>query len=72
MGKPMPPASMRRRSPEDPISGLFPELEGIRPIGRGGMGAVYEAHQRDVDRAIALKLLPREMLAAPDAEVRFE
>lgn len=51
---------------------LFPELEGIRLIGRGGMGVVYRAHQHDLRRDIALKLLPLEHAGSPGWEARFE
>ncbi len=43
------------------VAAFFPQLEVIRLIGQGGMGAVYLARQRALDRLVALKLInPRE------------
>lgn len=38
------------------IARLFPELEILQLIGRGGMGAVYQVRQRNLDRIVALKV----------------
>ncbi|HTA31636.1 MAG TPA: serine/threonine-protein kinase, partial [Candidatus Cybelea sp.] len=40
------------------IAQLFPQLEIIAFIGKGGMGAVYQARQKQLDRIVALKILP--------------
>lgn len=38
------------------MSKLFPELEIMQMIGRGGMGAVYRVRQKNLDRIVALKV----------------
>ncbi|GEP41720.1 serine/threonine-protein kinase [Brevifollis gellanilyticus] len=39
---------------------LFPQWQVRSLLGRGGMGAVYEMHQPELDRLVAVKLLPLE------------
>jgi serine/threonine-protein kinase len=50
---------------------LLNQFEILDVCGRGAMGTVYRAHQRTMDRIVAVKILRRELLQEPDVVRRF-
>ena len=63
-------ASFQPPSVEE-VARLFPHLEILAFIGKGGMGAVYKARQPALDRLIALKILPPQVASGPGFAERF-
>ena len=61
-----PPDSLPIQPPRvEEVARLFPQLEILAFIGKGGMGAVYKARQPVLDRIVALKILPPEAAGGP-------
>ena len=54
------------------VAALFPTYEVHRLIACGGMGAVFHATQRSLDRPVAIKILPREFSQDEEFRVGFE
>ncbi|MDR3677649.1 MAG: protein kinase, partial [Acidobacteriota bacterium] len=55
--------------PGDIIGGRY---EILQLLGEGGMGAVYKALDREVERTVALKLIRPELAANPQILARFK
>src|ERR1700687_967530 len=46
--------------------------EILAPLGAGGMGEVYRARDKKLDRDVAIKVLPDSVAADPETLARFE
>ncbi|QJW93649.1 serine/threonine-protein kinase [Frigoriglobus tundricola] len=77
-GTALPPPERRDLDPPPlpprPTDSAFPRVRGyeiVGVVGCGGMGVVYEARHRDLNRRVAIKTLKGEALADPEFRERF-
>jgi serine/threonine protein kinase len=67
----VPPRRIRSLNDEDNDDDDTVEYRLIGKLGSGGTGVVYQAHQRAIDREVAIKVLRSELAADPQSRSRF-
>ncbi|HET8965838.1 MAG TPA: protein kinase [Candidatus Acidoferrum sp.] len=69
---PAAPAASSTPAVIEPGSVIGNRFEILQLLGEGGMGAVYKAHDRELERDVALKLIRSELARNPEILQRFK
>src|SRR5437016_3255872 len=66
-----PPAAVPGGSPVPPSLAAHERYHVLEVLGTGGMGAVYRAEHRRMERQVALKVMNPELMDRPEMVERF-
>ncbi|HEX2521323.1 MAG TPA: protein kinase, partial [Terriglobia bacterium] len=64
-------AANQKSVPQSLLGQSFGHYQILSRLGEGGMGIVYKARDQHLDRFVAIKVLPPELVADPDRKRRF-
>src|SRR5438270_7138937 len=59
-------------APIKELSGRIGKYDIVKPLGKGAMGVVYLAHDTDLERDVALKVMVAQIADDPELKQRFE